>query len=634
MRLKKMLCLALSFALTLGCLPGVAHAAEGETEEIKLRPGHAVTVEDAGEFLLAYKALYEPNSTVNMIRLAATFTVFDATLRTPGGYDPWMSGYEGTLCVRMPEGTCLDLNGCQLSVRANQGYDDNGTGTPSNNVTIGKVIDTFGGGSLRLQVINEDSKYIQRALDLAAMYPGIVKYVTISKPMPDATGYELTIPYNVTLLFSGKQSSLPAKKITFKSGATAEVWEPTTAEVMKNAGEVVFECATEADKTRAGIELATKKVDVTDAAPVYAPKTYKVIAEELNDASAAAVQPPMIENASSPATEAAVIKNPSATPYTFPETYTRQQLQTILAQTALAYYYQNPYVQYDGRSIAATYTERDHDNGTPEDAALDSPVYSVCSDFCYKNYVNAMGFEVYEGLVRTRSWCCMPTGTAGIAYQYIGPDTPATVTAGEKDLAKALEESRKLLQPGDIIVGADKDTGHAMLFVGDVLGDGKQYVLHCWGSSWVVETGEDKREGTGSIKLQTVDQLCYSPDGSPNWYLGKDKCSSLGFAIMRPLDDPKCPQTPSPSGASRLLFPGLEIDRATDRTKFTASQPGEEIPVTVTITNHSKQEYKELPVEEYVPENTTLVEGSATNGARIDGKTIRWSVKIPAGKSI
>ncbi|MBQ7566922.1 MAG: S-layer homology domain-containing protein [Oscillospiraceae bacterium] len=632
---KKLISVALALFLLLGCLGGVTLAA-GETEEVRLRPGRAVEVENDVEFLEAYKKLYEPDSPINMIRLADTIKVYNVSLRTKGGYDPWMSGYEGTLCVRMPEGTCLDLNGCSLTIRANQGYDDNGTGTPSNNVTIGKVIDTFGGGMLRLQVINEDSKYIQRALDLAAMYPGIVRYVNISKPMPDAKSYELTIPYNICLSFTGTDSWLPAKKITFKSGATVEVWEPNTAKVMQEAGEVVFECATDADKTRPGIELATKKVDVTDAAPEIAQKTYTIIADEIPEqtASAAVVQPPLIDSADTATTEAAVIKNPSEKPYTLPTTYTREQLQQALVETAFAYYYHNPYVQYDGRAITSGGKGRQADKGAPEDADVDSQVYSVCSNYCEKNYYEAFGFALYDGVTRTRTWCCMPTGTAGIAYQYIGPETPLSVTEGEKDLQKALTESRKILEPGDIICGANSESGHAMMYVGDCFGDGKQYILHCWGSSWITETGEDKKEGAGSIKLQTVDECCYATGTSPNWYLGSGRHSDLGFAIMRPLDDPKCPKVPTPSAASRLLFPRLEIWRDTDRTKFTAAQPGEEIPVTVTITNNSKTEYKELPVVEHLPENAALVEGSVTNGAKIEGKDIRWSVKVPAGKTI
>ncbi|MBQ7565625.1 MAG: S-layer homology domain-containing protein [Oscillospiraceae bacterium] len=356
----------------------------------------------------------------------------------------------------------------------------------------------------------------------------------------------------------------------------------------------------------------------------------------LSGVTLAAGQVPTIADASAATAEAAVILSPSAQPYTLPTSYTREQKQQILQETAKQYYYHNPYVQYDGREVWEGGPNRQYDTGFPEDAAFDSTVYSVCSDYCYKVYYNAFEHRILgRDYARTRSWAVEPTGSTNIiAYQYIGPSAPKEVTEGEKDLQKALRESRKVLQPGDIIVAANSDAGHAMLFVGDILGDGKEYVLHCWGSSYTIDSGSDPRETDGSIKLQTVDQLCYGPDGSPNYYLGRESLVRLGFAILRPLDDPTFPSVPTAWGASRLLFPGLTITRELDRTKYDGALPGEEVPVTVTVTNNGKQEYKELPVEEYVPENATLVEGSATVGAKVEGKTLRWSVKVPAGKSI
>ena len=352
----------------------------------------------------------------------------------------------------------------------------------------------------------------------------------------------------------------------------------------------------------------------------------------LSGVTLAAAQVPTIANASAATTEAAVILNPSEKPYTLPTSYTREDLQKILVETALAYYYHDPYIQYDGIEVWESGPARAGDLGTPEDASFDSTVFSVCSNFCEKNYYNAFDVKPFNGLTRTRSWCCMPTGTAGIVYQYIGSTTPATVTEGERDNAKALVEARKVLQPGDIIVGADSESGHAMFFVGDLYGDGKEYLIDCGGSSHTPQSGSDPREVNGAIRIQNVDECCFTPGGY--WNLGAPRHSALGFAIMRPLDDPTYPKTPTPWGACRLLFPGITITRELDRMKYDGALTGEEIPVTVTIVNNGKEEYKELPVEEYVPEKAELVADSATVGAKVDGKTIRWSVKIPAGKSI
>ena len=140
--MKRFIATVLVLVTLLSLLSGIAVAADNVVE-VNLRPGKTVKVATAEEFLRAYKKLYEPGSQVNCIRLTANFNLFTAGLRTTGGYDPWMSGFENELCIRMPEGTCLDINGCTTAIRANQGLDDNGTGKPTGLVTMGTVIDTL-----------------------------------------------------------------------------------------------------------------------------------------------------------------------------------------------------------------------------------------------------------------------------------------------------------------------------------------------------------------------------------------------------------------------------------------------------------------------------------------------------------
>lgn len=633
--MKKLVSMLLVLVTTLSFCSGLTFAADAATVEVKLRAGTTVDVGSAEEFAAAYKEVYAADSTVNRIRLTANFTAYNVSLRQPGGNDPWMGGYEGTLCVRMPEGTCLDLNGCTLAIRANQGYDDNGTGRTSGEVSLGTVIDTFGGGRLNLYTINY-GKYIGRAIELAEKYPEFVRTISISGPVEGAETYEYTIPENVCLRFSGKESALAAKSVTFKPGATSEK-AVASAPGLKDAKAVIFQYVDDADAKRLGSDSATQTVKVEGTVSVPAAKTYKITVEggdtTVSGKPAVAVKEPNVISTSSDATaEAAVITNPSSAAAAAKTTYSKAEMQKIIQETALAYYYHNPYVQYDGREVAGM--GRQADNGKPEDASMDSTVYSVCSDYCWKVYHEAFNHNLFRmTYARTRTWADFPAATTPeLVYQYSGPN--AVNSKGETDINKALTESRKLLEPGDIIVYATPDAGHAMLFVGDCLGDGKEYILHCWGSSYDTTTGEDKREGAGSIKLQLVDEACYSDKASPNCYLGSESHNTLGFAILRPMLDPKFPAAPTAEGAARLQYPGLNITRELDRYKFTGAATGEEIPVYVTIANEGKTTLNEVPVEEHIPECTTLVEGSVTKTAKVSGSTITWAVKIPAGKSI
>ena len=638
--MKKLICLLLALIMTLSVCSGITMAAD-TVVEVKLRPGRTVDVASAEEFMLAYKEVYEPGSDINRIRLTVNCSLFTAGLRTSGGNDPWMSGYENELCIRMPEGTCLDLNGCTASIRSNQGLDDNGTGKPSGLQTMGTVIDTFGGGAVNLQSITE-GKYLQNAIDLAKKYPGIVKGINVSKAMPGAEEFEYVIPAGVALRFTGKPSHLPAKKLTLEPGSTIYQAQ-ATAPGLEGCKAVVLQYVDDADMKRAGSEHATEKVKVEGTVPTYDKVTYKLVVDGGSNLEiptkvvpeVKVAEPKTINTAADATTEAAVILNPSDVKIWEPRKLTTEENHTLLQNIALAYYWQGRYVQYDGIPVSADGSMvRKHDRGRPEDAAFDSTVYSVCSDYCWKVYDMAYGADwvVANRLPRTRTWSDMPVGTADVVYQYSGPDCKNS--KGETDLNKALVEARKVLQPGDIMCYSNTESGHAMMYVGDIFGDGHDYTLHSWGSSHDSTTGQEKLEGTGTIKLQDVDKAVFKGGDKPDCYQGVSSRNSNGFAILRPLQGGYLAELPTKEAMARLQFPRMHITRQLDRYKYTAVEAGEEVPVYLTIENKGTKELTEVPVEEYIPAGTTLVEGSQTKGAKVEGTTLKWSLKIPAGKSI
>lgn len=641
--MKRIISMLLVLVTVLSLLSGITLAADNVVE-VNLRPGKTVKVASAQEFLTAYKKLYEPGSQINCIRLTANFNLFTAGLRTSGGYDPWMSGFENELCIRMPEGTCLDLNGSTVAIRANQGLDDNGTGKASGLVTMGTVIDTLGGGRINLQSINE-IKYLQHAIDLAKKYPGIVKGVTVSKAMPGAESYEFVIPAGVTLRFSGKPSHLPAKKVTLEPGATVYKAEASSPG-FEGCKAVVLQYVDDADMNRAGSQFATEKVKVEGTVPVYPKVTYKINVEGGNQEESELISRPMISyaepktinSASDATTDAAVILNPSDVKIWEPRKLTDAEVMTLVQDVALTYHYQSneeSHIQYDGRSISAVSDMvRKHGRGRPEDASFDSTVFSVCSDYCWKVYDTAFGMDYLfvNRLPRTRTWCDMPVGSVDVVVQYTGPES--TDSKGETDMKKAVADARKAIRPGDVICYANKSSGHAMMYVGDLFGTGTDYILHCKGKSFDTATGADVRETPGQcIELMEADKTAWGGD-TASWSISKASANSKGFAILRPSLSANFTGIPTKEGMARLQFPRMKITRELDRYKYTAVQTGEEVPVYLTIENKGKNVLTEVPVEEYIPEGTTLVEGSQTKGAKLDGSTLKWSVKIPAGKKI
>ena len=218
-----------------------------------LRAGESVNVATVEEFLAAYTDLYKENSTVNEIKLSADL---DLTAKDLAPVDSPFPVWDKVtyLVVHMPEGTQLDLNGFKLRLRGLQGKD-----TTKDN-SMGKVIDSFGGGSIMLYTWGNHS-IVSNTLKVAKLYPGIVTCVGVTNTVENSADYDYIIPEGVQLSLGNPKSALVANSITFKSGATLKVGEKCEVGVTGTKS-IIFECKNEADHNRQGIEFATEVKDV------------------------------------------------------------------------------------------------------------------------------------------------------------------------------------------------------------------------------------------------------------------------------------------------------------------------------------------------------------------------------------
>ena len=312
--------------------------------------------------------------------------------------------------------------------------------------------------------------------------------------------------------------------------------------------------------------------------------------------------------------------------------YTQKELQQMIVETAMAYRFHNPYVQYDSTPICADQTGRCTSCDAPEMAEADTMVYSVCSNYMYDIFYDAFGYKLMgspKGVLTIHMIRDLPATDPMVVYKYSPEDPDA-----EHDLETALRESRKLYQPGDMIVGYGS-SGHVMMYVGDYFGDGKEYLAHCWGAKVDMTSGFDRVERAGAILYQTVDEMCYDPTApNPNWCLAKEAShSKVGFAILRGINAKDFKPTPTPAALARVKYPGLELHRTLDRFRYMDAMPGETVTVTVSVKNNGKAAYRALPVTETVPAGQLLVSGSVTGGAEVKGDTIAWTVDVPAGQT-
>ena len=294
----------------------------------------------------------------------------------------------------------------------------------------------------------------------------------------------------------------------------------------------------------------------------------------------------------------------------------RDLMLKALQATVLAYYHKNPYCQYDESNMSKEGYAKSFRNTWefgPEYGSYDQSYYSVCNTYMAALLLDTFGYSF------TRQ-----DGHPWITAEFKNMTGPAVVYTSQVNTEDMLERISKevaaVVQPGDMVVGFG-DTGHVMMCVGDIFGDGKNYFTHCWGGN-INDDGTEKHEDNGSIYIQTGEDVLFGPNlGSPNWAITKLSHSSQNVMVYRFFDDPNFTGKITPEAMSRMKYPDMVIDKRTDVMKYNTVTTGQQITLTVEVKNTGKEDYKDVEIEETLPVGTKLVSGDLT--AKTD---------IPAGE--
>ena len=312
-----------------------------------------------------------------------------------------------------------------------------------------------------------------------------------------------------------------------------------------------------------------------------------------------------------------------------------ETLQKAIVQTAFAYHYHNPYVQYDISNCCVYAGTRSgirrlNCRQSPEQAAYDTEIYTSCTKYVFAVYRNTFGFEMpgYDTWWE-QEYDMTPEGEI-VVVKY--GDIYGSV--GETDRAKAVAALNEKIQPGDIIFASpfnDPHGGHTMLYLGDYKGNGKRFIMHSWpvdGGNLKKDTGEDKREPHGAITLQTLEECVLTQEGKPSYCIDRDK---IGFFFLFRLFNAERfkKYKLTPSAVSRLEYPFLVANKTADRYIYDDVLPEETITITETIRNRSAEAYRPLTVREYVPEGATLV---CAKGATVKGNLLEWTLRLGAAE--
>ncbi len=363
--------------------------------------------------------------------------------------------------------------------------------------------------------------------------------------------------------------------------------------------------------------------------------------------------------------------------------YTRAELEEQLMSVAWAYHHKFGQMQYDSQSMnteLSKYNEgiwRLTEDVSPEYGSSDTTIYSVCTDYPWKSFLEAFDYRLLNG----ESSLDFISGNVWMASDLYAPETvlartATDITGGESlfedpfnpvkrttdpsgygftsaDLISLTElrekyigENGELLRPGDVLI-----YGHCMMYVGNGL------ILHCWGSKYNTDSGIEAFEPGGSILCENVNEYWLTEGETYGLFdSNKDKKYCILVRPMNALlelddgdDDLANDLTlgnfkPKAATLSRLEYPAMSIDRTLSCGSFGSAEAGGELTVNVRIHNHSNEgyyaqeypdraaDYVALPVTEQLPEGTELVPGSITCGGTQDGRTISWKLDLKAGE--
>ena len=284
--------------------------------------------------------------------------------------------------------------------------------------------------------------------------------------------------------------------------------------------------------------------------------------------------------------------------------YPTPEAEAVVA-VAKAWLLRGQYTQYNDKRFSEgeksnfeRYTE------APEDATSQHIYYTSCSPFTDDVFYQALGIKISKTAAQE----------ARDKNMQIFSVEPANVKTDE-ERARIQKEFFEVLKPGDLIAYARTSVaGHIMLYIGN------GYMIHATGASYAEEQNRDNKEGYGSVRWTTVDELFTEGEHNYLW-------DSLVFSILSPYKAYDCKITEQ----TKVRLEKMQDIYAEKICTYGEGQTvdiGEEITYTFFLHNY-RNTAADIEICDTVPSGTTYIAGAQS----INGVIMKWSVTVPAGES-
>ena len=267
---------------------------------------------------------------------------------------------------------------------------------------------------------------------------------------------------------------------------------------------------------------------------------------------------------------------------------------------------------------------------------------------------------------------------------FIDETADKLISTGNTSTSMTWTDFASKLQPGDIIAvyrvsatdETEDDGGHTMMFLGDLFGDGQDYILHSSGSKYNNNDGAVNfvdKDGNAAVGFDMLEVASNGPNGghySRNGSIYMNPMSTLfgegksynpseklmkEICVLRPVN--RMAETDfTPAAIFRLDHPAVTATKRASVKPYRDVKPGDEITYTVRLENHSVETsyqgltalggksaltYGFVPqfmnpgasqtisLQETLPAGTSLK--SVSGGGKADGNVITWENVTVAG---